>query len=100
MEIIMPAAGLSTRFPNMRPKYTLTDYSGKMMFEKAIAPLIKKHHITIGLLEEHEEKYNISKYVEQEYGDASTGPLRGKTNYFLNEYINKEFRLLFRQLKI
>ena len=38
MEIIVPAAGLSTRFPNMRPKYTLTDFTGKMMFEKAIAP--------------------------------------------------------------
>jgi hypothetical protein len=69
MEIIMPAAGLSTRFPNMRPKYTLTDFSGKMMFEKAIASLIDGNHITIGLLKEHEEKYNISKYIEQEYGD-------------------------------
>ena len=97
MEIIMPAAGLSTRFPNMRPKYTLTDYSGKMMFEKAIAPLIKKHHITIGLLEEHEEKYNISKYVEQEYGDAisviilkerTTGP--ADTVYQILKKINLE----------
>jgi hypothetical protein len=69
MEIIMPAAGLSTRFPNMRPKYTLTDYSGKMMFEKSLKPFIGKHHITIGLLREHEEKYNISKYIDQEYGD-------------------------------
>jgi 2-C-methyl-D-erythritol 4-phosphate cytidylyltransferase len=62
MEIIMPAAGLSTRFPNMRPKHTLTDYSGKMMFEKSLKSFIGKHHITIGLLREHEEKYNISKY--------------------------------------
>jgi len=69
MEIIMPAAGLSTRFPNMRPKYTLTDFSGKMMFEKAIAPLVNEHHVTIGLLKEHEEKYNVSTYIEQEYGD-------------------------------
>ena len=69
MEIIMPAAGLSTRFPNMRPKYTLTDFTGKMMFEKAISPLVGKYHITIGLLKEHEEKYNVSKYIEQEYGD-------------------------------
>ena len=36
MEIILPAAGLSTRFPNMRPKFTLTDYKGMMMFERAI----------------------------------------------------------------
>lgn len=70
MEIIMPAAGLSTRFPNMRPKYTLTDYSGKMMFEKSLKSFIGKHHITIGLLREHEEKHNISKYIDQEYGDS------------------------------
>jgi hypothetical protein len=72
MEIIMPAAGLSTRFPNMRPKYTLTDYSGKMMFEKSLSPFIGKHHVTIGLLQEHEDKYNISKYIEQEYGNNIT----------------------------
>ena len=65
----MPAAGLSTRFPNMRPKYTLTDFTGKMMFEKSIAPFIGKHHITIGVLKEHEDKYHVGKYAEQEYGD-------------------------------
>jgi 2-C-methyl-D-erythritol 4-phosphate cytidylyltransferase len=58
MEIIMPAAGLSTRFPNMRPKYSLTDYSGKMMFEKSLSPFIGKHHVTIGLLQEHEDKHS------------------------------------------
>jgi hypothetical protein len=72
MEIIMPAAGLSTRFPNMRPKYTLTDYTGKMMFERSLEPFIGKHHITIGILREHEDKHQIIKYVEQEYGDNIT----------------------------
>lgn len=65
----MPAAGLSTRFPNMRPKYTLTDFTGKMMFERALEPFIGKYPITVGVLQEHEEKYQIAKYVEQEYGD-------------------------------
>jgi hypothetical protein len=69
MEIIIPAAGLSTRFPNMRPKYTLTDYSGKMMFEKAIAPYLNKHQITMGILKEHNDIYNTSKYIEDTYGD-------------------------------
>jgi 2-C-methyl-D-erythritol 4-phosphate cytidylyltransferase len=59
MEIIVPAAGLSSRFPNMRPKYTLTDYSGKLMLESAIQPFIGKYNITIGILKEHNEKYNI-----------------------------------------
>lgn len=69
MEIIMPAAGMSTRFPNMRPKYTLTDFSGAMMFEKAIAPYLDKHHITIGVLKEHEEKYHVSKFILEKYLD-------------------------------
>jgi hypothetical protein len=70
MEIIVPAAGLSTRFPNMRPKYTLTDFTGKMMFEKAISPFIEKHSITIGMLKEHDDKYKTSEYIRQEYGDT------------------------------
>lgn len=72
MEIIMPAAGLSTRFPNMRPKYTLTDFSGAMMFERSLAPYLGKHHITIGLLREHEDKYNIAKHIENNYKNHIT----------------------------
>jgi hypothetical protein len=69
MEIIMPAAGLSTRFPNMRPKYTLSDFAGNMMFEKSLAPFIGKHHITIGVLKENEEKHSIATYIKQKYND-------------------------------
>ena len=67
MEIIIPAAGLSTRFPNMRPKYTLTDYKGQMMFERALQYYIGKYNVTIGILREHENKYNISKYITDTY---------------------------------
>ena len=44
MEIILPG-GLSTRFPNMRPKFTLTDYKGMMMFERAIQYYIGKYNV-------------------------------------------------------
>lgn len=67
MHILIPAAGLSTRFPNMRPKYSLTDYTGKMMFERSIAPFIGKHKITIGLIKENEDRYPIRDYIEEEY---------------------------------
>ena len=67
MEIILPAAGLSTRFPNMRPKYTLTDYKGKMMFESAIKNYAGKYNITMGILNEHNKEYNISKYINDTY---------------------------------
>lgn len=63
MEVIVPAAGLSTRFPGMRPKYTLTDHSGALMIERAIAPYVGKHNITIGILEQHHQEYPISQYV-------------------------------------
>ena len=65
----MPMAGLSTRFPGMRPKYTLTTHDGHMMWEKAVLPLIKKHHVTIGVLEEHEDQYPISEYAKSLFGD-------------------------------
>jgi hypothetical protein len=70
MEIIVPAAGLSTRFPGMRPKYTLTDHSGLMMFEKAIEHYVGKHNITIGLLKEHCDAYPILDYIKEKYQDS------------------------------
>lgn len=69
MEIIMPVAGLSTRFPNMRPKYTLTDYSGRMMIEQSFTPYIGRNHITIGILKEHNDLYQTEKYLKNTYGD-------------------------------
>ena len=69
MEIIVPAAGLSTRFPGMRPKYSLADFTGNMMFERAIAPYLGKHHITMGLIAENEERYKIVDYIMDKYPD-------------------------------
>ena len=70
MEIIMPAAGLSTRFPNMRPKYILADFQGKYMFERSLESFIGKHNITIGILKEHNDQYNTAEYIKNQYGEA------------------------------
>jgi hypothetical protein len=70
MEIIMPAAGLSTRFPNMRPKYILADFQGKYMFERSLESFIGKYNIKIGILKEHNDQYKTLEYVKKEYGDA------------------------------
>ena len=70
MDIIVPAAGLSSRFPNMRPKYTLTDYEGKLMLESAIKPFLNKNDIYVGILKEHDDKHNIIKLLEHEFGEA------------------------------
>ena len=34
--LIIPCAGKSSRFPNMKPKYMLTHPDGKLMIEKAM----------------------------------------------------------------
>lgn len=70
MEIIVPAAGLSTRFPNMRPKYTLTDYDGRLMLERAIQPYVNQCHITVGILQQHHEEYSVADYVQKKYANV------------------------------
>jgi dTDP-glucose pyrophosphorylase len=69
MEIIVPCAGLSTRFPNMRPKYLLTDYRGKLMIENAIQPFLNNHNITIAILKEHDEKFKAQQKLRDVFGD-------------------------------
>lgn len=66
MEIIVPAAGLSTRFPNSRPKYLLFDYEHNIMLRNAVAPFIKNNSVTIGILKEHADKHNAIEYIKNE----------------------------------
>jgi len=70
MEIIVPCAGLSTRFPNMRPKYLLTDYSGKLMIERAIGNFLDLHNITIVILKEHDEKFKAKQKLQDAFGES------------------------------
>lgn len=70
MEIIVPAAGLSTRFPDMKPKYLLYDYKGDMMLMNALRSFREKgYKIHLGILKEHEEKYNVIKQIQHEWSD-------------------------------
>lgn len=66
MEVIVPAAGLSTRFPNVKPKYLHYAYDHKMMLVKAVERYIGKHDITVVVLREHIEKYNALEFVRNE----------------------------------
>lgn len=68
MEIIVPCAGLSTRFPNLRPKYLLTDYSGKLMIERALENL-KYSKINIAILRAHNEQYGAEKKLRECFGN-------------------------------
>lgn len=70
MEIIVPAAGLSTRFPSTKPKYLLYDYGHKMMIQRALEPWISTdHNITVGVLRQHDEKFNSVDFLKYEFGD-------------------------------
>lgn len=66
MEIIVPAAGLSSRFPDTRPKYSLFTYSGEMMLKKAIEPFLGKHRINIGILKKHDDEFNLKSLILNE----------------------------------
>ncbi len=70
MEIILPCAGLSTRFPNLRPKYLLTDYKGKLMVENAVENYIGKHNITIVILEKHDKDFGSVRKLREAFGQA------------------------------
>lgn len=57
--LILPVAGKSSRFPNMRPKWLLTMPDGKLMLEKAIEKLNMENfdRVVVVCLAEHIQKY-------------------------------------------
>lgn len=69
VNIIVPAAGLSSRFPDMKPKYLLYDFDHKLMLQRALTPYAN-YNIVIGILREHDEKYHASKFIKHEFGDS------------------------------
>ena len=72
MEILVPAAGLSTRYPNMRPKYLLYDYKGELMLKNAVAPFIgTEHNITVGILREHADEFNALEHIKNAIPNAN-----------------------------
>lgn len=65
MEILVPAAGLSTRYPNMRPKYLLYDYKSDLMLKNAVQQFIgTNHRITVAILQEHADKFNAVEHIK------------------------------------
>lgn len=69
--LIIPCAGRSSRFPNMKPKYLLTHPEGKLMIEKAIEGLNLKQfdRIIITILKEHSEKYESELILQQIFSE-------------------------------
>lgn len=69
--LIIPCAGKSSRFPNMKPKYMLTHPDGKLMVEKAMENINIEvfDRIIITIVKPHDEKYDAKLIMEQVFAD-------------------------------
>ena len=68
MDIIIPCAGQSTRFPNMRPKYLLCDYLGRSMIQLAADQYLTDHTVHIVILQKHEDQYKVTSQLRSMFG--------------------------------
>jgi 2-C-methyl-D-erythritol 4-phosphate cytidylyltransferase len=70
--LIIPAAGKSSRFPAMRPKWMLTHPDGNMMIEKVLKEFeyesYKNTYVII--LREHCDKFEADLVLEQAFGSS------------------------------
>jgi NDP-sugar pyrophosphorylase family protein len=71
MKVIVPAAGRSSRFPNMPPKWMLPDYDGLPMIVKATEGLrVMREDLIITILREHEERFNAVEGLRRAFGGS------------------------------
>lgn len=72
MNLLIPMAGRSSRFPDLKPKWMLTHPSGRFMVVEAISGLnledFEKIHFIY--LEEHEQQHHFLKGFREELEDA------------------------------
>lgn len=70
MDLVLLAAGASTRYNTPRPKFWLTMYDGRFMIEHAIDPFVDQvDTIWVAVQVEHEQKYNVSETLTRIYGN-------------------------------
>ena len=69
--LLIPAAGKSSRFPNMKPKWLLTHPSGQLMIEKVLESCRFEDYerVVIVILEEHCKKYEADIILKQIFQD-------------------------------
>ena len=72
MNLIIPVAGKSSRYPGMRPKWLLTHPSGKLMVVESISGLNLDifERIFVVALQEHESQYCFSEGVNRCFFDT------------------------------
>ena len=60
--VIVPCAGRSTRFPNVRPKFLLVNPNGNLMLFESISKLnLEDCNLVITILKEHDQKHGIQE---------------------------------------
>jgi hypothetical protein len=65
--LLLPCAGKSTRYPQMRPKWLLTHPDGELMLQKAIAAidLNQFDQVYIIIVKQHDREYDASLILRQ-----------------------------------
>lgn len=69
MDIIVPCAGLSTRYPGMLPKYVISCYDGKMMLENIVSQYLGKFRVFVTVLKEHDDEFGVVKRLRYIFQD-------------------------------
>ena len=69
--LIIPAAGKSSRYPNMRAKWLLTHPTGEIMLKKVMDALDYRSfsRVIVTILKEHCEKYDAEIILQQVFGN-------------------------------
>jgi hypothetical protein len=69
MNLLLSVAGMSTRFPNMKPKWLLTNPNGNLMIIEAILglDLDKYNKIYIIALDEHLQKFKFISGIKKQF---------------------------------
>jgi bifunctional N-acetylglucosamine-1-phosphate-uridyltransferase/glucosamine-1-phosphate-acetyltransferase GlmU-like protein len=67
--LIVPCAGRSSRFPNMKPKWMLTHPEGMTMLQKNLSAIDFNlfNRIIITILREHDDKYDAALFLKQAF---------------------------------
>ncbi len=70
--LIIPCAGKSSRYPNVKPKWLFTHPDGKLMLEKSISPFLKNKKIKIKIVtitKKIETKFQVKFLIKQMFGN-------------------------------
>jgi len=75
MNVIVPIAGKSSRFPDMKPKWMLTHPRGDMMVIEALRGLDLENveRVVIAGLAEHEERYGFRRFLSVQFDAMGIG---------------------------